>query len=140
MVTVNDLTPDIASIEQAMLKAPQVECPITHHFGGGIYLREMFAPAGTLLLGHEHKGDHMCVLLKGSMRIFGDGIPCEITAPMIFMARAGRKFALTLEDTVFANIHPTEETDPAKCEELFVTKSDAYLEVTSELPKLQGEE
>lgn len=132
----------LPKLEVELLKQPQVECPITHHFGGGIYMREMFAPAGTLLLGHEHLGDHMCLLLKGRMRILGaDGTTHEITAPMTFVGKAGRKLALTLEDVVFMNIHPTEETDPAKAEELFVRKSEGWTEHQLEAGAklLQGE-
>jgi len=34
-------------VEAMMLAAPQIDCPITHHFGPGIYMREAFLPAGT---------------------------------------------------------------------------------------------
>jgi hypothetical protein len=120
----------LQDLEQKLLAHPQVECPVTHHFGGGIYLREMFAPAGTLVLGHEHVGDHMCILLKGKMRILtpdGDAVK-EIAAPLIFTASAGRKLAIALEDTVFINVFPTEETDPEKCEAIFVKKSEVWTE------------
>ncbi len=116
-------------IEKELLSQPQVECPVTHHFGGGIYMREMSAPAGTLLLGHEHKGEHMCVLLKGSLRLQNEnGTTSDITAPITFVAPAGRKLALTLEDVSFLNIHPNteEERDIEKLEERWVTKSEHY--------------
>ncbi len=118
---------EMSAVEAALLTQPQVPCPVTHHFGGGIYLREMFAPAGTLILGHEHRGEHMCVLLKGSMKILGDeGQVRTIHAPLIFTAPAGRKLALTLEDVTFMNIHPAEKTDPEVLEERFVRKSEVW--------------
>jgi hypothetical protein len=122
---------DMVSIEQALLQQPQVDCPITHHFGGGVYLREMFAPAGTIILGHEHTGEHMCILLKGSMRILNEnGTTSDITAPMTFVGRPGRKLALTLEDVVFMNVLPNtdNETDVDKLEARYVRKSSTWTE------------
>lgn len=119
----------IEALEAEMLALPQVECPITNHFGPGIYIREMFAPADTVIIGHKHKGPCMNVLVKGSMRIIGpDGVPDVIKAPMIFNTGPGRKVAYTLEDVVFQNIWATEETDLNKLESLLIEKSEAWLD------------
>ena len=115
-------------LESAMLERPQVECPIAHHFMPGIYVREMFVPAGSLILGHEHKHHHGCLLLKGTIRQFTvDGEPVkELSAPLIFTAPPGRKLGFAVTDVIFCNLFATEETDPAKIEEQVVIKSGTW--------------
>ncbi len=114
-------------METALLNIEQVECPITHHFGGGIYMREMFAPAGTLMIGHDHKTEHVCILLKGTLRFANaNGTISELTAPATFVAGTGRKLVIALEDIVFMNVHPTKSQDLAEIEEQFIVKSEAW--------------
>lgn len=127
-------------LESVMLERPQVECPITHHFMPGIYLREMFVPAGTLILGHEHKTHHGCLLLKGTIRqLSEDGEPVkELNAPLIFLAPPGRKLGFAVTDVIFCNLFATEETDPVRIEEQVVIKSPAWSKkkITEAMEKL----
>ena len=55
---------DFDSLECEMLEVEQVHCPVKHHFGSGIYIREVFLPAGTLVLGHAHKEKHITIFFK----------------------------------------------------------------------------
>lgn len=127
----------IKRLEEAMLALPQADLPLDHFFASGVYVRQMTAPAGALLVGHAHKTEHVCILLKGSMTIATpDGIK-TISAPMTFIAPPGRKVALVLEDIVFQNIHATEERDLDKLEELLVEKSDAWSESQTMLERLR---
>ena len=32
---------------------------ITHHFGGGVYVKQTFVPANTVLEQHKHTFDHL---------------------------------------------------------------------------------
>jgi hypothetical protein len=113
-------------IEAMMLSAPQVDCPVSHHFGHGIYMREAFLPAGAYIMGHAHKHEHMNIMLKGKMAVIVNGEAKVIEGPHIFTGQAGRKFAYIIEDTIFVNAYATEETDVDKLEEMFVDKSDAW--------------
>ena len=120
---------DIELAEAVMLDLPQVECPTVHHFGPGIYIREMRAPKGTILLGHAHKTDHTSVLLQGSLTFsMEDGSTQTFTAPHLFNSSPGRKLALVLSDVVFLNIHPnpTGEEDVQKLEGLLIEKSPTF--------------
>ena len=36
---------DVLRLESAFLKEEQVDCPVTHHFGPGVYIREVLLPA-----------------------------------------------------------------------------------------------
>jgi len=113
-------------IEAMMLAAPQIDCPVAHHFGHGIYMREVFMPAGTYIMGHAHRHEHMNIMLKGKMAVIVNGEAKVIEGPYIFTGQPGRKFAYIIEDTVFVNAYATEETDVDKLEEMFVDKSDAW--------------
>lgn len=118
----------LIDLEQHLLEQPQVECPVTHRFMPGIYVREMFAPAGTMILGHEHKTEHMCLLLKGTLEILNEnGTTSELTAPMMFAAKPGRKCAIARTDVIFCNMHATEETDVIKIEDALIVKSETWL-------------
>ena len=122
------LPADLELTEAAMLEHPQIECPVQHHFGPGIYIREVMMPAGVLVMGHHHKGPCMNVLVQGSMLIIDpEGEPRQIDAPLTFTTGPGRKVAYMLSDVVFQNIFATEETDVDVLEELLIEKSDAWL-------------
>jgi hypothetical protein len=109
-----------------MLTAEQVDCPTQHHFGPGIYIRESFMPAGTYVMGHAHKCEHMNVMLKGKMAVIVNGEAKVIEGPCIFIGQPGRKFAYVIEDTIFQNIYATTETDIEKLEDMFVEKSENW--------------
>lgn len=103
--------------------------PATHHFFQGMYVRQMSAPAGMLILGHKHKTTHLNLLSKGKMRLWMNGIVQEIEAPHVFESVAGsRKVAVVLEDVEFATIHVTKENDIDKLEEELFEKSVTWLE------------
>ena len=122
-------TPDkIEALEGVLLPEEQIDLPLNHFFGPGIYIREGFIPKGTLIIGHKHRFACTNVLVKGKMRVIGpDGIPSTIEAPLMFVSGPGRKIGYTLEDCVFQNIHATEETDLEKLEEQLIEKSETWL-------------
>lgn len=113
-------------IEAMMLAAPQVDCPIQHHFGPGIYMREGFVPAGTYVMGHTHKREHLNILLRGKLAIIVNGEAKVIEGPYIFNAKPGRKFFYAIEDAVLVNAFAIDETDLDKLEETLVDKSDQW--------------
>lgn len=120
--------------EKLMLSAPQTPCPVYHHFGPGIYIREMHIPAGTLVMGHEHTGDSSNIFLKGRLKLLQeDGSWQELTAPMFMVGGPGRKAAITLEDCIWQNIFATNETDLKVLEATLVRKSEAFLKYEQEL-------
>jgi len=123
---IQDVPAMLDGIESMMLTADQVDCPVQHHFGPGIYIREVFMPAGTYVMGHAHKCEHMNVMLKGKMAVIVNGEAKVIEGPCIFIGQPGRKFAYIIEDTIFQNIYATTETDIEKLEDMFVEKSEDW--------------
>jgi len=121
-------TIDIEAVEAHMLTLHQVECPVEHIFGPGIYIRQISMPAGATVLGHAHTGDNLMMVLSGRLVLVEGGLTREVSAPYIFTAGPGRKLVYIIEDCVVQNILATEETDIEKLEAMFVKKSPAYME------------
>lgn len=112
-----------------MLQMPQAECPVIHHFGPGLCVREVFMPAGTLAVGHAQKFEHMNVLLRGSVMVVNDdGSTAVLKAPMMFIGKPGRKVGYVLEDMVWQNIYATDLKNPDDVEAHFVEKSEDWQE------------
>jgi len=119
----------VESLEKRMLEEQQVDCPVTHKFGPGIYIREVFLPAGTYVVGHHHNYDHMNVMLTGRIKFFGsDNQWTELKAPQTFVSAAGRKVAFVHEDTIWQNIYSTDEKDPDKLEKELLSTSMTFEE------------
>lgn len=118
-----DARENIVSLQSSMLGAiesgdlSEVECPLTHYHAPGLYVREIFIPAGTAVVGKIHKHAHFNDISKGRVRVsteFGFDI---LEAPCRFVSLAGTKRAVFAEtDTVWTTYHPTLETDVEKIE------------------------
>ena len=111
----------VESVLPQLRAMPQMECTEAHHFGPGIYVKEVTMPTGALIVGKPHKTEHLCVMLKGKMRLLkDDGEVVEMSAPMTFVGKPGRKIAYIIETVVFQNIYSTNETDIEKLEHMFI--------------------
>lgn len=115
--------------EKELLQQPQVDCPVVHHFGPNLCIREVFMPAGTLAIGHKQKFEHMNIMLSGKVMVVDDnGNTNILTAPMIFVGKPGRKIGYVLEDMVWQNIYATDLKDVEAVENYFIEKSESWLE------------
>lgn len=97
------------ALERAMLAGGEpVELPVVHRFTPGLYTREIFMPAGTLLTSRIHKTEHPFVVTKGRARVLipGEGVQ-EIEAGHVGITRAGtRRLLLIVEDCTWLTFHP----------------------------------
>ena len=114
----------IALIVEHMKGMPQTDCPVTHRFAPGVYLREIFMPADAIVIGKIHKTKHFNLLVRGACFIVhSDGTREELRAPGVFVSEAGvQKVLYITEDMVWQTIHPTNETDLCRLEEELITK------------------
>jgi hypothetical protein len=112
-----------------MRSAEQASCDVVHHFAPSIYIRECHFKKGTLVVGREHKSQHLNFLVKGKVRLIdGDKKEQVLEAPLMLVAEAGRKVAFIEEDTVWQNIYATNEKDLSVLDkELYVEDKD-YIE------------
>lgn len=125
----NDLTlpsnpsyAQIRALEREIAKLPPADLRETHHFADGIYGRELFIPAGTVLTGKIHRHSTLNILLQGRIKVtHADGAVRELEAPVVFVSPPGcKKVGLALEDTIWINVHPTRLTDLAAIESKFI--------------------
>jgi len=114
----------VSQVEKAMLTMEQVECPVVHHFGPGVYIREVTIPEGATVIGHYHKHPHMSIMLSGRLSIVNeDGTQTEFIAPQTLHCAAGRKIAIVHETVIWQNVYATDETDVATLEQKLLEKS-----------------
>lgn len=120
----------LKELENELLKMEQVEIPTTHTFSGGVYLRQIFIPKGTIIIGKRHRHETCNILLSGSLILYmGEDVPTQrIDGPFLFTSAPNtKKMAYCVEDAVFVNIHPTKETDLEKIEQEFIIPEEEYL-------------
>ena len=97
--------------------------PVKHSFADGCYIREIFNPAGLLLVTKIHKKKHPFFLMKGKMSILTEEGIKQIEAPYHGITYPGTKRVIyTHTDCLFVTVHVTNETDLEKIEEEMITK------------------
>lgn len=117
--------PPLKTLGEEMLALPQVECPLSQFFAPNIYIREIFMPAGTMVIGQIHKTEHFNIILEGRVRVIIDGEVHELKAPCTFVSKAGvSKVLNVLEDCRWQTIHanPDNITDIDTLESILVHK------------------
>lgn len=118
----------VERLEAVLENAPQVECPLRHHFAPGVYVREMTVPAGVIATGAVHKTEHLTIVVGHCHLTTDDGVR-ELVGFHTIHSKPGVKRAIyAVTETKVSTIHPTEETDLDKlCELLTESKSDELL-------------
>ncbi len=120
---------NLEAVELYMLLHPaelKAEIPVHHHFGPGVYIRQITIPKGAMAIGHEQRFDHTNILLTGAVAMYDESGVKVLRAPMIFTGKPGRKLGMAIEDCVWLNIFATDETDVEKLEEMIAKKSDTF--------------
>jgi hypothetical protein len=108
-----------------------VDCPVTHHFAPGLYAREIFMPAGSVVVGKIHKHAHVNNISKGSVVVVTEFGREAIVAPAQFISKPGTKRCVyVIENCIWTTYHPTDKTDLAEIE------ADVIAESYDELDKL----
>jgi hypothetical protein len=104
-------------------KEIQEKNPVKHSFADGCYVREIFNPAGELLVTKIHKKEHPFFLMKGKMSILTEDGVKHIQAPHHGITKPGTKRIIyTHTDCVFITVHATNKTDVAEIENEVIAK------------------
>jgi hypothetical protein len=115
----------ITNIEQFILGCPQTETPTRHYFAPGLYAREMFIPAGTVLTGAVHKTEHL-VQFDGDITVLADGGMQRLTGRHTFVSKPGvKRVGYAHADTWCTGFFVTDKTDVEELEDDLV--EDAHL-------------
>ena len=103
----------IEALQREVLKLPQYE-PITHHhFADGMYCREVFREAGTLVIGAVHKKEHFYIVASGTVSITdGSAAAKMVTGPAIHTSYPGTKRAVYAHtEAICITVHRTDKTN-----------------------------
>ena len=99
---------------------------IHHHFVGqdqnkGVYAKELEIPAGWVLESHKHSYDHLSILCSGLVAVTIDGVRSIHQGPTALVIKAGQNHTLrAVTNAVWFCIHPTNETDADKVDEVIL--------------------
>lgn len=113
---------DLKALERAIVdNCEPAELKETHHFADGIYGRELFIPAGTVLTGKIHLHSTLNLLIQGDITVTTPDGMKRIQAPAVFVSAPGTKKAgYAHTDTIWVNVHPTKLTDLDAIEAKFI--------------------
>jgi hypothetical protein len=95
-------------LEVSMLeKCEPVHCLTTHKFTDGMYIREIFMPAGSLITSKVHKTEHPYIVSYGRVAVSIDAQEWdEITAPYTGITVPGtRRVLYIIEDCIWTTFH-----------------------------------
>lgn len=131
---------NIFKLQSEMLKIPEkVDCPVRHIFAPGVYAREIAIPKGSLVVGKIHRHRHVNIISKGTALVVTEFGSERLSAPCSFVSEVGTKRAVYAEeDIVWTTIHPTEETDLGKIEEIVIAESYDALDAPPKTELLEG--
>ena len=99
-------------LEVAMLENFEpVHCLTTHKFTDGMYIREIFMPAGSLITSKIHKTEHPYIVSYGKVAVSIDGDEWnEITAPYTGITIPGtRRVLYIIEDCIWTTFHRIDD-------------------------------
>jgi hypothetical protein len=123
------LRKQVFAIEERMkiLDLPPVEtiCPHTDYFSKGVYGREIFIPAGTILIGKIHKYEQMNVLLSGDLSVLTEDGVKRVRPPFVVVSPPGTKrIAYAHVDSRWLTVHGTELRDVDEIEKIFIAQTE----------------
>lgn len=140
LVQYSNLDQAIVVLAKECLLEEQVDIPVIHKFLCGMYIREARMPKGAFVIGHVHRKEHLNIMLSGSLlMLHEDGSEELFTAPMMYVAPAGRKVATMLEDVVWQNVYVTDLTEIDKVEELIFDQGEFKLPYQVLLEKAEAQ-
>ena len=120
-------------------EAIEQECPVTHRFTPGCYLREIFMPKGTVIIGKIHATEHFNIILKGDVTVITAEGKERIKAPHTFISLAGVQKAVFIhEDCIWQTVHVTNSTDINEIEKEVIVDSYENLTIDGLIDKYEG--
>lgn len=86
------------------------ECPVTHLFEPGVYIREMFIPAESMFIGRPHTFGHRCELVSGRIMLVREEGEIHMEAPAELWSKPGFMMCLYAKtDVIGRTYHPNPD-------------------------------
>ena len=111
------------------------EINVVDYFAPGVYMRQMNAKAGTLMVSKMHRTEHRNILLTGSLTVATENGIELLTAPLVIKSMPGTKrIGYFHEDSSWITVHPTGETDLELIEQQVIVPDDEIDQFLASLP------
>ncbi|MDM1247101.1 hypothetical protein HX005_06855 [Acinetobacter sp. R933-2] len=121
--------------QQIQDSAELIDVPIQNHFAPGVYLRQMDAKAGTLVVSKMHRTEHMNILLTGSLTVATENGIELMKAPVVLKSMPGTKrIGYFHEDSSWITVHPTNSTDLEEIEKQVIVPDHEIDQFLASLP------
>ena len=130
----------ICQFEQALsglgdaIGSTDINKQVTHHFGTGVYGREMYIPQGQVITSKIHRGKTMNFIMAGVIGVVSEEGHKIYQAPYVFVSGPfTKRIVIAHTDVIWATAQGSHETDLDKLEDELIAKD------FTELNQLQGE-
>lgn len=104
----------IMKLTETLLAMPgeKREFHVEHTIKDGMYMRKLFIPKGSLIIGKIHKLDCLNIVAQGDISVLTESGSARVRAGYTVVSPAGiQKVGYAHEDTVFINVFRTDEVD-----------------------------
>jgi len=128
----------IDELHRQMLSMPQAELQTEHHFSPGMYMRKVFRPAGTLIVGKVHKAPHFFLCAAGEIIAWTEnGMKHLMPGDVVESQPGTKRVTLAVTDAIGITIHRTDKTDLDELEaELIEPDDTALFDASNKLKEL----
>lgn len=129
----------IKRVAEEMKQMAQIDCPVTHRFTDGLYLREIFMPAGSVVIGKIHATRHFNIILSGECIVATvEGVQ-HIRGPYTFESEPGvQKCVINITNVRWQTTHVTAKTDLEEIEKDLIVADYDQLQVDAIMKELEG--
>jgi hypothetical protein len=118
----------VQALQNVISQLPQYEPETKHTFHAGMYCREVWRPAGAIIVGKVHKKEHFYLVVSGTVAITTDEGVKSVTGPILLCSKPGTKRAVYAEtDALCMTFHVVDAKTIEDAEQELVEKDDSSM-------------
>jgi len=118
----------VQALQDVISKMPQYEPETKHTFHAGMYCREVWRPAGVIVVGKIHKKEHFYLIVSGTVAITTDEGVKSVTGPHLLCSKPGTKRAVYAEtDALCMTFHVVDAKTIEDAEQELVEVDDSSM-------------
>jgi hypothetical protein len=118
----------VQALQNVISQMPQYEPETKHTFHAGMYCREVWRPAGVIVVGKIHKKEHFYLIVSGTVAITTDEGVKSVTGPHLLCSKPGTKRAVYAEtDALCMTFHVVDAKTIEDAEHELVEEDDSSM-------------
>lgn len=118
----------VQTLQNVISQLPQYEPETKHTFHAGMYCREVWRPAGVIIVGKVHKKEHFYLVVSGTVAITTDEGVKSVTGPTLLCSTPGTKRAVYAEtDALCMTFHVVDAKTIEDAEQELVEEDDSSM-------------